>query len=116
MATLDGRSRTAGFLFALRDSGVDFFCCDMPDVNTLTVGLFAVLAQYGRETISKRARDALAARKARGATLGSPADLTDAAWQQCMLVRRAERSDTRAGGKRSLSSTRTGRREYAFGK
>ena len=76
IAKLDRLSRTARFIFTLRDSGVDFVCCDMPDANTLTVGLFAVLAQHERETISKRTKDALAAKKARGAQLGTPANLT----------------------------------------
>jgi DNA invertase Pin-like site-specific DNA recombinase len=59
IAKLDRLSRNAGFIFALRDSGVDFVCCDMPDANTLTVGLFAVIAQHERETISQRTKDAL---------------------------------------------------------
>ena len=75
IAKLDRLSRNAGFIFALRDSGVEFVCCDMPDANTLTVGLFAVIAQHERETISKRTKDALAAKKARGAQLGTPATL-----------------------------------------
>ena len=78
IAKLDRLSRNAGFIFALRDSGVDFVCCDMPDANTLTVGLFAVIAQHERETISKRTKDALAAKKARGAQLGSPQNFTTA--------------------------------------
>ncbi len=82
IAKLDRLSRNAGFIFALRDSGVDFVCCDMPDANTLTVGLFAVLAQHERETISKRTKDALAAKKARGAQLGTPVNLTLAATQK----------------------------------
>jgi DNA invertase Pin-like site-specific DNA recombinase len=76
IAKLDRLSRNAGFIFALRDSGVEFVCCDMPDANTLTVGLFAVIAQHEREMISKRTKDALAAKKARGAQLGSPQNLT----------------------------------------
>lgn len=76
IAKLDRLSRNAGFIFALRDSGVDFVCCDMPDANTLTVGLFAVIAQHEHETISKRTKDALAAKKARGAQLGSPQNFT----------------------------------------
>jgi DNA invertase Pin-like site-specific DNA recombinase len=76
IAKLDRLSRNAGFIFALRDSGVDFICCDMPDANTLTVGLFAVIAQHERETISKRTKDALTAKKARGAQLGSPQNFT----------------------------------------
>lgn len=78
IAKLDRLSRNAGFIFALRDSGVDFVCCDMPDANTLTVGLFAVIAQHERETISKRTKDALSAKKARGAQLGTPANFTPA--------------------------------------
>jgi DNA invertase Pin-like site-specific DNA recombinase len=78
IAKLDRLSRNAGFIFALRDSGVEFVCCDMPDANTLTVGLFAVIAQHERETISKRTKDALTAKKARGAQLGSPQNFTTA--------------------------------------
>jgi DNA invertase Pin-like site-specific DNA recombinase len=59
IAKLDRLSRNAGFIFTLRDAGVEFVCCDMPDANTLTVGLFAVLAQHERETISKRTKDGL---------------------------------------------------------
>lgn len=62
--------------------GVDFVCCDMPDANTLTVGVFAVLAQHERELISKRTKEALAAKLAQGAQLGTPANLTPAATQR----------------------------------
>jgi DNA invertase Pin-like site-specific DNA recombinase len=79
IAKLDRLSRNASFIMALRDSGVSFVCCDMPDANTLTVGLFAVIAQHERETISKRTTEALAAKKARGATLGTPNNLTSTA-------------------------------------
>lgn len=90
IAKLDRLSRNAGFILTLRDSGVEFVCCDMPDANTLTVGLFAVLAQHERETISKRTKDALAAKKARGGQLGTPANLTDASRHQSLLVRRQQ--------------------------
>lgn len=88
IAKLDRLSRNAGFIFALRDSGVDFICCDMPDANTLTVGLFAVLAQHERETISRRTKDALTAKKARGAQLGTPVNLTAESRQRSLEVRR----------------------------
>ncbi|MGI4871808.1 MAG: recombinase family protein [Janthinobacterium lividum] len=87
IAKLDRLSRNAGFIFALRDSGVAFACCDMPDANTLTVGLFAVIAQHEREMISKRTREALAAKKARGAQLGTPANLTSAAIEKSRYIR-----------------------------
>ncbi|RYU81265.1 recombinase family protein [Hymenobacter persicinus] len=88
IAKLDRLSRNAGFIFALRDAGVTFLCCDMPDANSLTVGLFAVIAQHERETISKRTKDALAAKKARGCTLGSPQNLTAAARTKGEATRR----------------------------
>jgi DNA invertase Pin-like site-specific DNA recombinase len=87
IAKLDRLSRNAGFIFALRDSGVTFVCCDMPDANTLTVGLFAVIAQHEREMISKRTIDALTAKKARGAVLGTPANMTPAAIAKSLNVR-----------------------------
>ena len=86
IAKLDRLSRNASFILALRDSGVDFVCCDMPDANTLTVGLFAVLAQHERETISKRTKEALAAKKARGAQLGNPQNMTPAINRQGQAV------------------------------
>ncbi|OUJ69485.1 recombinase family protein [Hymenobacter crusticola] len=93
IAKLDRLSRNAGFILTLRDSGVSFVCCDMPDANTLTVGLFAVIAQHERELISKRTKDALAAKKARGAVLGTPANMTNAATEKGLLVRQQNARD-----------------------
>ena len=44
----------------------------MPEANTLTIGMMAVLAQYERELISERTKAGLAAAKARGTKLGNP--------------------------------------------
>lgn len=68
IAKLDRLSRNVGFIFALRDAKVDFLCCDIPEANTLTIGIFAVLAQHERELISKRTKEALHAKKLRGET------------------------------------------------
>lgn len=46
------------------------------------MGLFAVLAQPERELISQRTKAALTAKKAPGAQLGKPANLTPAATQK----------------------------------
>jgi DNA invertase Pin-like site-specific DNA recombinase len=48
----------------------------MPDANTLTIGIFATLAQHERELISSRTKAALSAKIAQGATLGNPDNLT----------------------------------------
>ncbi len=76
IAKLDRLSRNAGFIFALRDSGVDFVCADMPEANTLTIGIFAVMAQHEREMISQRTKAALAAKKEQGFSLGNPQNLS----------------------------------------
>ena len=48
---LDRLSRNVSFIFSLRNSEVDFVACNIPDANTLTVGIMAVLAQHERELI-----------------------------------------------------------------
>jgi len=77
IAKLDRLSRNASFIFKLRDSNVDFFCCDLPDANSFTIGIFALLAQQERELISERTTKALAAKKANGFKLGKPENFTN---------------------------------------
>ncbi len=72
IAKLDRLSRDIAFIANLQKSKVDFVCADMPEANTLTIGMMAVLAQYERELISERTKAGLAAAKARGTKLGNP--------------------------------------------
>ncbi|MFB9865635.1 recombinase family protein [Rufibacter immobilis] len=89
IAKLDRLSRNAGFIFTLRDSGVDFVCADMPEANTLTIGIFAVLAQHERELISSRTKAALKAKKEQGFILGTPGNLTAEARQKGLVIRQS---------------------------
>lgn len=70
----------------LRDSEVDFVACDLPDANTLTIGIMASFAQHEDEQIAKRTRAALAQKKARGFVLGKPENLTDSHRAQGVVV------------------------------
>lgn len=63
---LDRLSRDVEFLFKIQNSGVKFRCADLPELDTLTLGIFASFAQFEAERISRRTKEALAARKAKG--------------------------------------------------
>ncbi|MBO0360847.1 recombinase family protein [Hymenobacter sp. BT186] len=81
--------RNAGFIPALRDRGVDFVCCDMPGTNTLTVGIFALIVQHARETISQRTKAALAVKRVREELSGAHAKLTPNLIAKSLQVRQA---------------------------
>ena len=87
IAKLDRLSRNASFILTLRDSRVDFVCCDMPDANSLTIGIMAILAQDERERTSQRTKAALAELKRQGKKLGSPDNLTEQARANSLQVR-----------------------------
>ena len=79
IAKLDRLSRNARFTLELKESGLEFVCCDMPGANKLTIGIMAMINQDEAERISARTKAALQALKDRGVTLGTPANLTAAA-------------------------------------
>ena len=72
IAKLDRLSRNAHFLLGLKEAGVAFTCCDMPEATHLTIGIMAMVAEQEREFISDRTKRALAEAKKRGKKLGSP--------------------------------------------
>lgn len=73
---LDRLSREVEFLFTLRNKGIKLKCIELPELNTLTLGIFGSVAQWERELISSRTKNGLSALKAKGIKLGSPQNLT----------------------------------------
>ena len=72
---LDRLSREVEFLFTLRNKGVKLRCIDLPELNTLTLGIFGSVAQWERELISSRTKRGLDELK-KTKKLGSPQNLT----------------------------------------
>ena len=72
IAKLDRLARNVHFVSGLMEAGVEFRCADMPEANKTMLQLWAVMAEWEREQIIKRTREALQAAKARGVKLGSP--------------------------------------------
>jgi len=87
IAKLDRLSRNAAFIFTLRDTHVKFKCVDMPEANSVTIGIMAVLAQDERERISQRTKVALVELKRKGKKLGSPQNLNEIARLKGLRVR-----------------------------
>lgn len=71
VAKLDRLARDVEFCFKVVNTGIDIHFTDMPQMNTLLLGVFASVAQYERELTSERTKKALAVKKANGAKLGA---------------------------------------------
>ena len=72
---LDRLSREVEFLFTLRNKGIKLRCIDLPELNTLTLGIFGSVAQWERELISNRTKRGLR-ELAKTRKLGTPSNLT----------------------------------------
>lgn len=88
VAKLDRLARNVAFLATLMESRVRFQAVDLPAADEFTLHIMAAVAQKEASAISTRTRDALAAKKARGAQLGSPANLTQAAREKSWVAMR----------------------------
>ena len=67
-AKLDRLARDVEFTFKVINTGIKVHFCDMPQLNTLILGVMATVAQYERELISQRTKAALKAKKEKGGT------------------------------------------------
>lgn len=74
IAKLDRLARDVEFCFKIVNTGIEIHFADMPQVNTLLLGVFASVAQYERELTSDRTRKALAAKKERGEVTGGASE------------------------------------------
>lgn len=70
IAKLDRLARDVEFTFKVINTGIDIHFTDMPVVNSMILGVFAAVAQYEREMVSTRTKQALAVKKAQGCRLG----------------------------------------------
>ena len=89
VAKLDRLARSVAFLATLMESRVRFQAVDLPAADEFTLHILAAVAQKEAAAISSRTRDALAAKKARGFTLGTPANLTTEAKLKGLAARQA---------------------------
>lgn len=70
IAKLDRLARDVEFCFKVINTGIEIHFVDMPQINTLLLGVFAAVAQYERELTSERTIKALAAKRERGEKTG----------------------------------------------
>lgn len=76
IAKLDRLSRSVSFLFQLRDrvmkNNIEIKALDLPSFNTMSLGIWATMAQVERENIANRTKLALSELKKSGVKLGKP--------------------------------------------
>lgn len=85
---LDRLSREVEFLFKIRDKGVKLKCLELPELNTLTLGIFGTMGQYERELISERTKRSLNELKQKGVKLGKPENLTMDSIKKGQVIRK----------------------------
>jgi DNA invertase Pin-like site-specific DNA recombinase len=71
IAKLDRLGRNVAFISHLMESDVDFKAVDNPYANKFIVHIMAAVAEFERDLISTRTKEALQAAKKRGTQLGS---------------------------------------------
>ena len=72
IARLDRLSRNVEMIARLMESGLEFVAVDFPHANRFTIHILAAVAEYESRLNSERMKEAIAARRERGARIGSP--------------------------------------------
>ena len=72
IARLDRLSRNVEMIARLMESGLEFVAADFPHANRFTIHILAAVAEYESHLNSERTKEAIAARRERGARMGSP--------------------------------------------
>ena len=103
VAKLDRLSRDVEHIFKIQKQlGERFKSCDLPSTDSLTLSIFAGLAQREREIISIRTKQALKAKKEQGARLGKPENFSIEGRRAGGASRRAT-AEKHPNNKRALS-------------
>lgn len=71
IAKLDRLARNVHFIASLIEAKIEFLAVDYPTTDKMIIYMQAVFAEYERDQISRRTKDALQAAKQRGAVLGT---------------------------------------------
>lgn len=96
VAKLDRLARDVQLILSIVDSGIVVRFVDLPEINPadptgrLMLTMMASFAEFERRIISKRTREALAAKKARGFKLGSPTPERGSAAGNAVIRERAD--------------------------
>lgn len=89
IAKLDRLARDVEFCFRVINTGIEIHFVDMPQINTLLLGVFASVAQYERELTSDRTKKALQAKRQRGEVTGGASDL----WRMAFINKSKEQKE-----------------------
>lgn len=99
IAKLDRLARDVEFTFKVINTGIDIHFCDMPQVNTMILGVFASVAQYERELCSDRTKKALDEKKRQGCKLGGATEKWQASFDAKSAKQKKEEFAKRGGTK-----------------
>ena len=99
IAKLDRLARDVEFTFKVINTGIDIHFCDMPQVNTMILGVFASVAQYERELCSDRTKKALDEKKRQGCKLGGATEKWQATFDAKSEKQKKEEFAKRGGTK-----------------